>query len=221
MLDTRIAWFALGALVVLAVVIRIWLRRMVRARRAEVNARIEISGFLTALLAGITKVRVAHAERRVYTRWATMFARQQTAVNGSNAANQRLMTAVVMLPGLSSLLVVAVATYIYDAELSLGAFVGLVVALTQVTTAIALVVPALGQLTEAVPMWDSAGPSGRPRRARRPTPRTPARCSVGSSQQGVLPYSPTRRRCSPRSTCPLPRASSSPWSDPREPASRR
>ena len=157
-LDTRIAWFALGALVVLAVVIRVWLRRMVRARRAEVSARNEIGGFLTALLAGITKVRVAHAERRVYTRWATMFARQQTAATGSNAVSQRLTTAVVMLPGLSSLLVVSVATYVYDAELSIGAFVGLVAALTQVTTAIGLVVPALGQLTEAVPMWDSARP---------------------------------------------------------------
>ena len=63
------------------------LRTMVRARRREVAARNAISGFVTATLTGIVKVRVANAEQRMYARWGTMYAREQAAAARSNAAS--------------------------------------------------------------------------------------------------------------------------------------
>jgi ATP-binding cassette subfamily C protein len=158
LLDARIGLFALAGLVVYAVFVATWLRRMVRARRREVAERNAIGGFVTALLTGIVKVRVANAENRVYTRWAAMFARQQSASLGALAAQRQLTVLTGMLPALSTLLIVSVTTYVYEADLSIGAFVGLIAALSQVTTALSLVTPALGQLTDAVPLYDAARP---------------------------------------------------------------
>ncbi|GAA2529147.1 ATP-binding cassette domain-containing protein [Pilimelia columellifera] len=134
------------------------LRALTRARRGEVNARNGISGFVTAALTGIVKVRVADAEQRMYARWGAMFAKEQTHAARAAAAQRQLTVVTAVSPAVATLIVLAVVTYGHQADLSIGVFVGLVAALSQVTTALSLITPALGQLADAAPLYDAARP---------------------------------------------------------------
>ncbi|HKT05494.1 MAG TPA: ATP-binding cassette domain-containing protein, partial [Rugosimonospora sp.] len=158
LLDLWVGLAALAGLLCYAGYATRQLRRMVRAHRREVTQRNAIGGFVTAVLTGIVKVRVANAESRLYARWAAMFAREQAASARALAAGRQLTVLTSAVPALATLVVIATTTYAYQARLSVGVFVGLVAALTQVTTALSLVGPALAQLTEAVPLYDAARP---------------------------------------------------------------
>jgi NHLM bacteriocin system ABC transporter ATP-binding protein len=152
------------------------LRRMVSARRREVTERNAISGFITATLTGIVKVRVANAEQRMYARWATMYAREQAAAARSNAAQRQLTVLTNIAPALATLLVLTVAGYGRHGALSVAEFVGLIAAVSQVTTGLGLVSPALVQLADVPPLYDAA----------RPVLHTSPRAAVESADPGRL-----------------------------------
>ncbi|GGK15139.1 hypothetical protein GCM10010124_04650 [Pilimelia terevasa] len=152
------------------------LRRLVRARRGEVTARNAISGFVTAVLTGIVKVRVGNAEQRMYARWGAMYAREQAAAVRANGALRQLTVVTGVAPAAGTLTVLAAATWAHGAMLDVATFVGLIAALGQITTALTLITPALGQLADAAPLYDAA----------RPVFATAPRAAVESADPGVL-----------------------------------
>ncbi|HYN92432.1 MAG TPA: ATP-binding cassette domain-containing protein [Pilimelia sp.] len=152
------------------------LRKMVRARRREVTERNAISGFVTATLTGIVKVRVANAEQRMYARWGAMYAREQAAAARSNAAQRQLTVVTNIAPALATLLLLAVAGYGRHGALSVAEFVGLIAAVSQVTTGLGLVSPALIQLADVPPLYDAA----------RPVLRSEPRAAAESADPGRL-----------------------------------
>ncbi|GGK05410.1 hypothetical protein GCM10010123_39110 [Pilimelia anulata] len=175
-LDPAIAAALLAGLVFYAAYAYRQVRLLVRARRGEVATRNAISGFVTAVLTGIVKVRVADAEQRMYARWGTMYAGERSAAARANSALRQLTVATAVAPGVGTLIVLGAAATVRDAGMSVAVFVGLIAALGQVTTALALIGPALGQLADVAPLYDAA----------RPVFRTAPRAAVETTDPGAL-----------------------------------
>lgn len=72
--DTRLAWFAIGYVVILtlaSIAVAIYLKRLYR-RQAKVSGW--LNGYIFQLLQGVVKLRSARAEGRALSRWADAYA---------------------------------------------------------------------------------------------------------------------------------------------------
>jgi len=103
--DARLAWIA-AALVVLAVLIIGYLGyRKVSLERQILEVSNHISGMMLQLIGGVTKFRVAGAEKRAFGRWAREFHRQRKlAFRGKSVANV-LTVFNTVFPVLSSMII--------------------------------------------------------------------------------------------------------------------
>ena len=103
--NARLAWIA-AALVVLAVLIIGYLGyRKVSLERQVLEVSNHISGMMLQLIGGVTKFRVAGAEKRAFGRWALEFHRQRKlAFRGKSVANV-LTVFNTVFPVLSSMII--------------------------------------------------------------------------------------------------------------------
>jgi NHLM bacteriocin system ABC transporter ATP-binding protein len=132
-------------------------RRRLAAQRVMLAERSRLNGVLVGMLGGIAKLRVAAAEERMTALWARGYARQQAAQRRAADANANIAVIFVCLSAAATFAIVVAAETIASG-IDTARFVGVSTALAQLTAATTLMVPALSQLLEAIPLYETARP---------------------------------------------------------------
>lgn len=153
----------LGAvsLAVLAVTmgLLVWLNvAMVRHQHRAYDHTGEVAAELFEVLQGVAKMRVAHAERRLMTRWASLYRRQQEEYYAVGRLNAWIAAVIGALPALLALTLYAVSASVVGTKISGGDFIGLFTALGQFSAALTAMTLTLGSLATVVPLWQRLRP---------------------------------------------------------------
>lgn len=133
--DASLAWIAM-ALVLLAVVITGTIGYVqVRYQRGLSNIEGQISGMVLQFITGMTKLRVAGAESRVFAFWARDFSRQRKQSFKVRTVANWLTVFKSTYPLLTTVALFAMISFSGEVELSTGRFVAFLAAFTQLLLA--------------------------------------------------------------------------------------
>jgi ATP-binding cassette subfamily C protein len=132
-------------------------RAVVRARSSFVTSSLQLSGMTLSLFTGISKLRVAGAERRMHTRWVLAYASRQVAASRAALSGQRLSIVAVLAPTLVTFVVV-IGTASGATPLDLGGFTSFVAAAGQTSGALASMLGPIAVLLGLTPLIQAVRP---------------------------------------------------------------
>jgi len=130
---------------------------VVRARSSFVTSSLQLSGMTLSLFTGISKLRVAGAERRMHTRWVLAYASRQVAASRAALSGQRLSIVAVLAPTLVTFVVV-IGTASGATPLDLGGFTSFVAAAGQTSGALASMLGPIAVLLGLTPLIQAVRP---------------------------------------------------------------
>jgi NHLM bacteriocin system ABC transporter peptidase/ATP-binding protein/NHLM bacteriocin system ABC transporter ATP-binding protein len=134
--DARLAWVAAGLMAVIPLTTLAIARPLWRRERQLLRVQGEIAGFLLLLVGGVSRLRVAGAERRGFTRWAERYKRQLDLMTRARRLGDALNLFVGFWPIVISMAVFATVVGLGPDTLTTGAFIGFNVALAQTIAAV-------------------------------------------------------------------------------------
>ncbi len=153
--DVQLALIAvLLALLLLALSATLGMQ-FLRAQRQVAHTRGEISGLVTQLMHGMSKLRVAGAEKRAFALWAGAFSEQKKHAFRAQTARNMQSVLVAMYPILAGIVVFAVA---YERTLSTGAFLAFNAAFAQFLAAMLVFSATLLTVLSTVPLYERLRP---------------------------------------------------------------
>lgn len=123
-----------------------------------VSERNRLNGLLLGLFSGVSKLRVAGAERRAHAVWAQGYAFQQEAQRNASFQGVRLSVLQGLLSGLLLLAVIAAAAAFGGDELSVVDFTGSVAAAGQLAAAAGSIIAVATTLVQLRPLYRSTRP---------------------------------------------------------------
>lgn len=132
-------------------------RRQAGAMRAVLDDRIGLSGLILEILAGVSKLRVAGAERRAQAIWRHRYAVQQSRQRDVGRQTLRLTVLQGVLPGLLLLAVVLAVAFVAPGE-SLSDFAVGTAAAGQLAAAASAIILVSSTLAQVRPMYESIRP---------------------------------------------------------------
>ncbi|HVA32604.1 MAG TPA: NHLP bacteriocin export ABC transporter permease/ATPase subunit [Candidatus Baltobacteraceae bacterium] len=131
------------------------IRRQLPYARRSFELQGQTRGLISQMLVGIAKLRTARAEKRAYRVWAESFAEQRRNALGFQTGQNALAILAAPLPAIAMLLLFAVgAAENRSGALSAEAFIAVVVAFMQFSAALLRAVLGVGQLVQAVPVFE-------------------------------------------------------------------
>lgn len=137
----------------------------VRLQRTIYTVKGRISGLVFQILNGISKIRIAGAERRAFARWAEQFKEQKRLAYRAGMINNLLSTFNSTVPVIVSVIVFVLVTaqigtekHTGTAAISTGNFLAFNAALTSFIMAVLSLGMALISLTDTVPIIERAKP---------------------------------------------------------------
>lgn len=157
MVDGQIAVVVIVVALVTLGIGYLLIRRLVAAATGLNDATIDMSGSVFAMLTAIGKIHAARAERRLYGRWMTLYARQQAAYRATGI--QRI--AVLMLASIPTVLVSLVVVFSFAAQtqrINLGSFTSVTSAATQFAGGIASVLLVSASVAAVLPLMKTVEP---------------------------------------------------------------
>lgn len=159
--SVKLALIALGLVVVSTIFIGVVGYFRVRYQRQIQELEGELSGMIHQILEGISKLRVAGAEMRAFSRFADKFSRQREYSFRAGKATNYEQVFSGILPVLSSMVIFAsVAFWLQDGPnaLSTGVFLAFNSAYGQFQSAGLQMASVLLSVLEIVPLWERAQP---------------------------------------------------------------
>lgn len=144
-------------LVAAAAVMGIGARVQLRHHRASLEIQRRLGGAVLEYISGITTLRVAGAEARAFSRWATTFGRQQVASIHARTVENAVLAMTAALPVTGSAVLFA-AIILSGSSLSAGSFLAFIAAFTQVLVALLGLGSALRVLVQVLPYLEGAQP---------------------------------------------------------------
>lgn len=157
MVDAQIAIVVIAVCVVTLAVGYLLVRRLVVAAMTLNETTIDMSGSVFALLTAIGKIHAARAERRLFGRWMTLYARQQAAYRRTGI--QRI--SVLMLASIPTVVVSLVVVLSFATQtqrVNLGSFTAVTSAATQFAGGIASVLLVSASVAAVLPLMKSVEP---------------------------------------------------------------
>ena len=126
-----------------------------RSQRAAMQASADSSGVVTALLNGVSKIKLAGAEDRAFARWAHSYSKYAQAMY-NRPMIERTLPAIVSIVGLLGN--VAIYYFAGVSQLSVADFTSFNVAYGQVTAAFAMLAGMASQVSQIGPMVEMVAP---------------------------------------------------------------
>ncbi|MDQ6774431.1 MAG: NHLP bacteriocin export ABC transporter permease/ATPase subunit [Candidatus Dormibacteraeota bacterium] len=153
--DPRLALVATALLAVVLALTVLGARFQLRDERASSRARGRVAGLVLEFLTGISKIRVAGAERRAFAAWARLYAASQG--RRTQEIGLRISVMYAALP-LAALVVIFGAVALEGGNLSTGAFLAFNAALTQIIVAMVALGAAITAAVPIVPLYERVKP---------------------------------------------------------------
>ena len=156
--SSSLAFVAL--ILVLIVVIATFLtgNLQIRYQRALSEVQGQVSGKVLQFLTGISKFRVAGAERRAFALWSDIFTTQRRLAFKARRVGNNLLVLNAGYPVLASLVIFAIVSSSAQSDLSTGDFLAFNLAFTQFLTAVLALGSILVTLFGIVPVFERARP---------------------------------------------------------------
>jgi ATP-binding cassette subfamily C protein len=158
LLDFRLGLVSAGLLLAAVAVLVFLVRRQIPRLRRLHAAHGQTQALALQILAAVPKLRVAHAERRAFARWAAAFGRTKEAYVETQRALAGLSAFVAAWQALAIALVFLVVGKVGDASLSTGEFVAFATAFGTTAAAILGLVGVLTTASQATVLWERARP---------------------------------------------------------------
>ena len=125
------------------------------AERKAAELKGELAGIVSQFIAGITKIRIAGAERKFFAYWAEKFTHFRHLILEVEEPGDMLFTINSVVPLGSSLIIFSVVTYwLAQGSLSVGAFLAFNVAFGTFSAAIFKLVHGIIESLEIIPMYE-------------------------------------------------------------------
>ncbi|MGB8645075.1 MAG: NHLP bacteriocin export ABC transporter permease/ATPase subunit [Anaerolineae bacterium] len=152
---------ALTGLVLILIVVGIMFaagRSYLHYHRERIHVTGELAGLVLELLTGITKLRVAGAERRAFATWGQEYGREQALASKMTDIDIVMATFLAIWPPLATLMIFATVILASQAHLSTGSFLAFNAAFTQFLLAVLTTGGALLSALSIVPLYERARP---------------------------------------------------------------
>ncbi len=147
------------ALVIIVLFVMLWSGYIQMRRQVEMmNFRGVISGLVLQLITGISKLRVASAERRAFARWAKEFTAQKKLAFWIRSVTSATNVFAAVIPISASFIIFAAIYRFPDWNITPGVFVGFNAAFVQFVAAIGGLNIALMSSLSVVPLYDRMKP---------------------------------------------------------------
>ncbi|MDA8333475.1 MAG: NHLP bacteriocin export ABC transporter permease/ATPase subunit [Peptococcaceae bacterium] len=156
--DTRLALFATVVILAAAAVTAGGALIQLKRQRAMLEVRGTLAGNVLQFLTGITKLRVAGAERRAFFVWARHFARQRELTNQAGLAANAVAAFQAALPAVAGVVIFAVLASGTSPRLNTGAFLAFNAAFGQLLAGTLGLVSALTGMLRVVPLYERLKP---------------------------------------------------------------
>lgn len=156
--DRRLAWLAVGFVLLLFVVTAVAVSIQLRHERKSYRIRGKVAGLVLQLLTGISRIRVAGAENRAMAYWARNYSEQMKLSFRAQLISNVLAAFLSAVPALASFMIIAAVAGLPSDRLSLAAFLAFNAAFVQIVASAVLLSTTLTSVLEVVPLYERARP---------------------------------------------------------------
>jgi NHLM bacteriocin system ABC transporter ATP-binding protein len=156
--DMRLALVATGLVLILIGVMIVSTLIQVRQQRVIADLSGRLSGAVLQLLNGVSKLRVAGAERRAFAYWAARFAEQRRHTYQARTVANIVGTFNATYTIITSMVIFGVVALAMDPKPSLGTFLGFNAAFGQFLAAMISIAGSVASVLEIVPTFERAKP---------------------------------------------------------------
>ena len=157
-LDHRLALLALLLFLIVTGVTCWGAVVQLRYERENYRAQGRVSSIVLQLLTGISRLRIAGAEKRALAFWARSFSRRAKLSFQAQSVGNNVATFVASVPVLSSCVIYAAVAFLGSERLTLATFLAFNAAFVQVITSGVTVSSTVTSLLQIVPLYERARP---------------------------------------------------------------